>query len=88
MAKIDQIGNSNILHISEKDKSRTDFSHFAKCFFGSGDSRDSSMKRSLEDGGKPGVQSPALSQATEELYHLGSTPSSVKWASYSLTLLG
>lgn len=47
------------------------------------------MKRSLEDGGKPGVQRPALSQATEdELYHLGSIPSSVKWASYSLTLLG
>lgn len=81
LAKTDQIGNSYILHIAEKDKIRMDFSHFAKCFLGSVDSKDSSMKRSPEDGGKPRAQSPAQSQATEEeLYHLGSTSSSVKWA--------
>lgn len=73
--------------LSEKGKVRTDFSLFAKSLLDLGHYRDSNVKKSLEGEEQPRVQSPALSQAIEDLYHLGSTFLLVKWALQSLTLL-
>ena len=54
--------------LSEKDKVRADFSHFAQCLLCSGCSRDSSSR---EGGRDSEVQSPALSQATRRALPLG-----------------